>query len=144
LGPLSQDILNGLDMKAACAVAGSERMRLLVGKLPELAEEGNRYGERFSKHELETILKEALMDELVLQKILLLLNGKGMSIRQISIKLDLPMPVVFRKVLTLNRAKLIKRSMIKGIAPIYTAVKTKPQESEGEVKKAESGGVTGA
>jgi len=122
LGPVTHDRQNSLDMQAAVACAGSERLRLLVGKLPEMEAEGNRYGERFSRHELNRLLEAAVADEFVVQKILILLRRKSMPVKELAEEAGLEPPKAMRTVMNLVKAGRVARVAGSGEAdssPVY-------------------------
>jgi heterodisulfide reductase subunit A len=144
LGPVPKDVLEGLDLKAARACAESERLRLLVGKLPEMNSNGNRYGEQLSRHELNRILDAAVEDEFITQKILILLRRGGKSVKQLSEELGLEPSKIFRTVLMLVRENRVKRERIEGSSPIYIISEPEPEDAKVKDIKPMEGGVEAA
>ncbi|UCH89205.1 MAG: hydrogenase iron-sulfur subunit, partial [Thermoplasmata archaeon] len=144
LGPLPAEVVSGLDLQAAIACADSDRLRLLVGKLPELAELGNKYGEIFSRHELTRILTEAASDEFVTQKVLILLKHSIMSVKSLAAKLDIAPPRVLRIILDLVHSGNVRRVKIEGTSPVYSAEESAKEAVQQRDEKPISGGVESA
>jgi coenzyme F420-reducing hydrogenase delta subunit len=138
LGPVPDDKLNSLDMQAAVACAGSERLRLLVGKLPEMEAEGNKYGEKPTRHELNRILEAVVNDEFVVQKILILLRQKAMPVVDLASETGVESPKVFRTMLKLIEEGKVRRKVEGGGSPVYELIKPERREPsvEGGVEPA--------
>jgi heterodisulfide reductase subunit A len=124
LGPVPQEQLDTLDMRAAVACADSERLRLLTGKLPEMAEQGNEYGEKLTRHELMRILDAAVKDEFMINKIMLQLDQKSMSVKELAVEMNTAPPKVLKSVLGLVREGRVKRDKVEGTTPYYIAIGT--------------------
>jgi Fic family protein len=129
-------------MAAAAACAESHRLRLLLGKLPELLELGNRYGEQFSRHELNRILTEAVNDEFIIQKILLHLTNNKMSVKQLAEVAGIAPAKAFRSILDLVKRGLVVRDGMVGTSPVYSViVSDEPEGTPQPEQKPSEGGV---
>jgi heterodisulfide reductase subunit A len=142
LGPIPEKLLSSIDMAAAAACAESHRLRLLLGKLPELLELGNRYGEQFSRHELNRILTEAVNDEFIIQKILLHLTNNKMSVKQLAEVAGIAPAKAFRSILDLVKRGLVVRDGMVGTSPVYSViVSDEPEGTPQPEQKPSEGGV---
>ncbi len=125
LGPLSNDAENGIDdlnakLKAAKAVVSGEKLRWVAAKQTEFEKDGNKYGEVFTSHELGRSLDGVILEELAVQQILDMLGHGTASVKDLSQKLRLPSPDVFRHVAALLRKEMVKISEVKGRTPFYS------------------------
>ncbi len=106
-------------LKAAIAAAQGEKLRWVVAKQTEFATKGNRYGEVFSRHELDRMLDGIVADEVMAQQILALLNEEPASVKEVAASLKLPPPQVLRSMLALRRKGLVTLSGVQGSSPMY-------------------------
>jgi len=125
LGPLGTDAKQGIDdqrlkLNAAKHAVTSEKLRWVAAKQTEFMQDGNRYQEVFTSHEIGRLIDGVIMEEITLQQILLLLEQEYLSIKDISKRLRLTPPEVFRQVQSLRKKELVEISEIKGRSPIYT------------------------
>jgi len=108
------------EMEAVCMAAADYRLRILATKERELLEEGNKYGEVFTQHEMDRLLDDMVREEYEAKRILLKLK-KPMSVKEISSELNLKPNVVFRHILDLKRHELIELHEIRDNTPTYVA-----------------------
>ncbi len=108
------------EMEAVCMVAADYRLRILATKERELLEEGNKYGEVFTQHEMDRLLDDMVREEYEAKRILLKLK-KPMSVKEISSELNWKPNVVFRHILDLKRHELIALHEIRDNTPTYVA-----------------------
>ena len=108
------------EMEAACIAAADYSLRILATKEKELLEEGNKYGEVFTRHEMDRLLDDMVREEYEAKKILLKLK-KPMSVKEIASELNLKPNVVFRHILDLKRYELIEIHEIRDNTPTYIA-----------------------
>ena len=54
-------------LAAAQSVAQQEKLRYLIGRFTAFVKEGNKYGERFTEHEMERMLGRVILEELLSQ-----------------------------------------------------------------------------
>jgi len=107
-------------MEAVCMTAADYRLRILATKERELLEEGNKYGEVFTQHEMDRLLDDMVREEYEAKRILLKLK-KPMSVKEISSELNWKPNVVFRHILDLKRHELIELHEIRDNTPTYIA-----------------------
>ena len=108
------------EMEAVCMVAADYRLRILATKERELLEEGNKYGEVFTQHEMDRLLDDMVREEYEAKRILLKLK-KPMSVKEISSELNWKPNVVFRHILDLKRHERIELHEIRDNTPTYVA-----------------------
>ncbi len=107
-------------MEAVCMAAADYRLRILATKERELLEEGNKYGEVFTQHEMDRLLDDMVREEYEAKRILLKLK-KPMSVKEISSELNWKPNVVFRHILDLKRHERIELHEIRDNTPTYVA-----------------------
>jgi len=116
------------EMEAVRMAAADYRLRILATKERELLEEGNKYGEVFTQHEMDRLLDDMVREEYEAKGILLKLK-KPMSVKEISSELNWKPNVVFRHILDLKRHELIELHEIRDNTPTYVVKKL----NEGEI-----------
>jgi len=107
------------ELKAAKAVTESERLRGVAGKQTEFTTKGNKYGEVFTKHEMSRVLDGIISEEVPVSKILLLLQKKPLSVKEIATRIGLSPPHVLRHIASLRRKGLVNLHSIEGTSPLY-------------------------
>ena len=107
-------------MEAVRMAAADYRLRILATKERELLEEGNKYGEVFTQHEMDKLLDDMVREEYEAKRILLKLK-KPMSVKEISAELNWKPNVVFRHILDLKRHERIELHEIRDNTPTYVA-----------------------
>lgn len=127
LGPLgnAESIpLPELQQKLAIAktILNREKIRWVVGKFTEFTTIGNKYGERFTEHEMWRTLDTIIMDEVATYEILGELEGGPASAKEMAAKLKLPAPHVLKYVLALQRRGFLGIAEIDGNSPRYQIV----------------------
>ncbi len=127
LGPLgnAESIpLPELQQKLAIAktILNREKIRWVVGKFTEFTTIGNKYGERFTEHEMWRTLDTIIMDEVATYEILRELEGGPASAKEMAAKLKLPAPHVLKYVLALQRRGFLGIAEIDGNSPRYQIV----------------------
>jgi coenzyme F420-reducing hydrogenase delta subunit/DNA-binding transcriptional ArsR family regulator len=125
LGPLGTSEGKGreelaFEIKAAKRVAESEKLRWVTAKQTEFMENGNKYGEVFTEHEMKRTLEGIIVDELAVQKILLLLREAPRSVREIAERLDLVPPKALQYISGLRRKGIVDLEEIRGESPFYS------------------------
>ena len=108
------------ELEAACIAAADYKLRILATKERELLEEGNKYGEVFTMHEMDRLLGDMVQEDYEAKRILLKLK-KPMSVKKIASELNLKPNVVFRRILDLKRHELIEIHEIRDNTPVYIA-----------------------
>ncbi len=127
LGPLgSADRLPLDELKQKVEIAktalAKEKLRWVVGKFTEFATIGNKYGERFTDHEMWRTLDTIVMDEMATFEILRELGKGPAAVKELSERLQLPPPIVLRYVLALQRRDILGLADISGSSPRYRIV----------------------
>ncbi len=117
LGPVKSE---KEELEAACIAAADYRLRILATKERELLEEGNKYGEVFTRHEMDRLLEDMVQEDYESKRILLKLK-KPMSVKEIASELNLKSNVVLRRILDLKRHELIGIHEIRANTPTYIA-----------------------
>ncbi|NAS88560.1 methyl-viologen-reducing hydrogenase subunit delta [ANME-1 cluster archaeon AG-394-G21] len=108
------------ELEAACIAAADYKLRILATKERELLEDGNKYGEVFTMHEMDRLLGDMVQEDYESKRILLKLK-KPMSVKEIASELNLKPNVVFRRILDLKRHELIEIHEIRDNTPTYIA-----------------------
>lgn len=108
------------EMEAMLLAAADYRLRILATKQKELREEGNKYEEVFTKHEMDRLLTDIIKEEYQAKRILLMLKNP-LSVKEIASKMNFSLPVVLRHVLDLRRYELIGIHKIEDNTPVYIA-----------------------
>lgn len=125
LGPLGQGEAEDktkltLELRAARAVAGRQKMRWLLGQVTPLTEKGNHYGERFTYHELERMFSGVISDELETSRILLLLEKGPASTVEIAVGVQLSPDRVLRRLRFLIRRGAIRAEITGEAQPLFS------------------------
>jgi len=94
-GPLSRDVRFLQRLEAAKLTVGKERVRWLLGNERNLIEKGNIFGEEISHAEFDALANETIREEFVKSWLLLNLDGKPTSARELATILCLQVQEVF-------------------------------------------------
>ena len=124
LGPLGSesDIERGdlvSRLTASKEALADDRLRWLVGRERELIEEGNVFGESLSQEEFDRVMLESIRKEYEKSRILLALEGEGLTIREMGEKVGLPPGDVLKNLISLERDGLVSVARIDGSSPRY-------------------------
>lgn len=124
LGPLIKEAKNPKEdlvfkLKAAKSAVAGEKLRWVAAKQTEFKVDGNKYGERFTSHEIGRMLDGVIIEEITLQQILLLLEQEPLSVKEISQRLRISPPKVLEQILGLRRKEMVEVSEIRGRSPLY-------------------------
>ena len=95
------------------------RLRTLVGKELGLVEKGNVYDEKISQERLDELIENAVGEELVRTRILLLAKDKPQSVKELAQKMKVPSKEILKHIVTLRDRNLIKLERIEGTSPLY-------------------------
>ncbi len=117
-GPKGQESLN-IRLEAAARAVSEVKLRWVAAKQTEFMQDGNKYGEVFTSHEMRRLLDGVIMEEIMLQQILVLLENEALSVKEISRQLDVPCPQIFQQILAMKRKELVEVSEIRDRSPIY-------------------------
>lgn len=124
LGPIAEKDKERItsELQAVCDVVSDTRVRILLGKERELVEEGNVYGEMKTQNEFDELMKDTIDAEQIRRKIIQLTEGKPLSIKDISKKLNMPSWEVGRHVMWLRHKGKMALSGIDDRSPKYISV----------------------
>ncbi|MFC1919726.1 hydrogenase iron-sulfur subunit [Chloroflexota bacterium] len=133
MGPLGKgsceqesDLRDNLD--AATVVARGDKLRYLLGKFSTFTQEGNVYGEVFTRHEMSRLVRGVILDELTVSRILRSLERGPIGVKEISDDLNCPSSYVLQLMMNLIRKGIVVLNDIQERTPRY--VLTTPQGSE--------------
>ena len=97
------------------------RLRTIVGKELNLVEKENVYEERIPQERLSELLDDAISEELVRTRILLLAKDEPKSVIELAKRMKVPSKDVLKHIVTLRDRNLIRMEEIKGTTPLYLA-----------------------
>lgn len=109
------------EIQIAKEVAESRNFRILAVKVKEFVDNGNKYGELFTTHEINRLADEIINNEYISARIRLSIKEKAMSVKELAQQLDVTSPRVLRHMTDLKRAGLAKIDRIEGTTPLYKA-----------------------
>jgi F420-non-reducing hydrogenase iron-sulfur subunit len=115
----------GEKLKIVRRCLAGPKLRWVIGKKPVFIQEGNKYGEVFTEHEINRTISAIILDEMATHSILAALEKKPAAVKEIAKELEIPAPDAFKYVLALKRRGLVETDQIAGQSPIY---KCKAQE----------------
>jgi F420-non-reducing hydrogenase iron-sulfur subunit len=97
------------------------RLRTLVGKELGLVEKENVYDEKISQEKIDELMENAIDEELVRTRILLLAKDKPQSVIGLADKMKVPSREILKQIVTLRDRNLIMLESIEGTTPLYLA-----------------------
>lgn len=118
-GPIAEEKRESIELKAAIECASDYRLRILGAKSKEFEESGNRYSERFTHHEIDRLIDEAVKDEFISKKMQILMRGSPRSIKELSGELDESPPKVLKCMQDMKHLGLVELDRLDGAMPIY-------------------------
>lgn len=110
--------------KVAAADGASETFRLkaLVGKEYNLEKQGNVYGNKLEKSELERMIDAAAKEEYERSLILVLSKEKPRSVKELGKIMELPTDKVLRHIVVLRQKNTISMDHPEGLTPTYRTI----------------------
>ena len=106
-------------LKALELAAGSKRLRALVGRQRIITEQENVYEEKIDKQEFDKLFNKAILEEYERHRVLLALEEKSKSVKDIAAEINVDPSVVLEHMLILKGRMLVDFKEIVGITPIY-------------------------
>jgi F420-non-reducing hydrogenase iron-sulfur subunit len=97
----------------------SEKLRWVAGKFTEFCTQGNKYGERFTEHEMWRTLDTIIMDEILTHEILRELRKAPAAVKDLAERIGAAPQNVLRYVLALQRRGFVTLGSIEGSSPVY-------------------------
>jgi F420-non-reducing hydrogenase iron-sulfur subunit len=127
LGPLGSEAGLELDelsqrLSASKGALADDRLRWLVGRERELIEEGNVFGERLPQEEFDRVMVESIGKEYLRKRILLSLEDRALTVREMGEVVDLPPREVLKSLVALERDGLVSVTEIDGKSPRYRRI----------------------
>ena len=107
-----------LGLKAARNTAMGHEIRILASKELVLMEE-NKYGEKFCEHEINRLYNYMVNDYFNENKILLAIECKPLSVKQISEITNISPPIVLKHIADLRNRGIVKLESVVNNSPIY-------------------------
>lgn len=111
-----------LDFEALKRVAGEQRLRVLVGRERKLIEEGNVYNKKLSSEELESVIDNAIYNEYIRQKILILLQDQALSVKILAEQLNIDSSEILGHIINLKAKGLVDFERWDEITPYYISI----------------------
>jgi hypothetical protein len=109
-------------IKAIKSAVGSPRMRALVGRERKLVEEGNVYGDKYPEEKFENLMDQSIKDEYERYRILLALEEKSQSVKNLAAELELDPSNVLEHMLVLKgRSQVDFQEIIKN-TPVFMRI----------------------
>jgi F420-non-reducing hydrogenase iron-sulfur subunit len=106
-------------IQAIKMAVSSERMRALVGRERKITEEENVYGEKYPVEKYQELMTQAIKDEYERHRILVSLEKKSKSVKQLAAELEIDPSIVLEHMLTLkSRSEVDFQQIIKN-TPIF-------------------------
>ena len=109
-------------LKAAQAAAADFRLRSFVGKMVNLRDEGNVYGEKLSPEKLDDLLGELVDVEMLRHMILESARAEPVSCKGLAERIGVDAAAVLREIVVLRRKNVVELDRIDGTTPLYRAV----------------------
>jgi F420-non-reducing hydrogenase iron-sulfur subunit len=110
-------------VETARAALASEKLRWVVGKFTEFENNGNKYGEKFTEHEMWRTLDTIVIDEIATHGILKEMGKGAASVVDLAKRLEIAPPEALKYVLALQRRGLVGLAGVDGSTPRYRIVK---------------------
>ncbi len=106
-------------LKAIERAAGTNRIRALVGRERKITEFENVYGEKYSLDKFEKMFNDVIRDEFIRASILLSLEKKPQSVKDLALQLDVDPSIILENIVVLKGRAQVDAGEIDGITPIY-------------------------
>lgn len=103
---------------ARAALAG-EKLRWVVGKFTEFENTGNKYGEKFTEHEMWRTLDTIVIDEIATHGLLKEMRKGAASVVELAQRLKIAPPDALKYILALQRRGLVGLAGVEGATPSY-------------------------
>jgi len=106
-------------LEIAGAALASEKLRWVAGKFTVFETEGNKYGEKFTEHEMWRTLDTIVIDEIATHGILKEMQNGAASVPELAKRLGIAPPEALKYVLALQRRGLVGVAGVDGATPSY-------------------------
>ena len=111
-------------LTAAQAAAKGYRLRSYVGKMVNLRDDGNVYGEKVASERLDGLLDELVDAEFVRHSILEAARTESVSCKGLAERIGVDAAAVLREVVVLRRKNLLDVAHVDGATPLYRTAGT--------------------
>lgn len=122
-GPLGRDAYLLQHLEAAKMTVEKERVRWLMGNERNLIEKGNIFGEKMSYPEFDTLVNETIREEFLKSSLLLNLDGKPTSAKELATISGLQVQEVFTSLVDLMEEGEVSIHSFEGRTPKYIRIK---------------------
>lgn len=122
-GSLGRDACLLQRLEAAKMTVEKERVRWLMGNERNLIEKGNIFGEKMSYPEFDTLMDETIREEFFKSWLLLNLDGKPTSAKELATILGLQVREVFTSLVDLMEEGEVSIHSFEGRTPKYIRIK---------------------
>ena len=106
-------------LKAAQAAAQAYRLRSFTGKVVNLRDSGNVYGEKLPADRLDRLMDELVDIEFVRHMILEGARDAAVSAKDLAERIGVEPAAVLREIVVLRRKNLLELEKIDGRTPLY-------------------------
>jgi coenzyme F420-reducing hydrogenase delta subunit len=106
-------------VRAIKMAAGSNRMRALVGRERKITEEENVYGEKYPEEKYKSLLSQAIKEEYERHRILISLENKSKSIKDLATEIGIDPSIVLEHMLILKKRSEVDFQQIIQNTPIF-------------------------
>ncbi len=110
------------NVNAAKLAALDFRLRVIVSKERKIVEQGNVYNETKSQEEWDEFMQDALSAEYERKRILGLITGKAMSVKELAFEINLPTYRILDHVVFLRKRNQLALDSIDGFTPRYISI----------------------
>ena len=110
------------NLNAAKLAALDFRLRAIVAKEWKIVEQGNVYGETKPQDEWDEFLEDAISAEYERKRVLGLITGKSMSVKELASEIDLPTDRILDHVVFLRKRNQLALDKIDGFTPRYVSI----------------------
>jgi F420-non-reducing hydrogenase iron-sulfur subunit len=106
-------------LDAAAHAVSQFRLRSLFGREKKIVDEGNAYGEKLPKEEIEELEDQMIEEEFIRSNIILQVLSEAKTVEEISENIHVPKDVVFQHVARLWKKQVILPAGHKDLSPTY-------------------------
>ena len=108
-----------LKIEVAANALEGKKLRWVIGKKVEFETQGNLYGEVFTRHELNRMFDEIVMDECTIQEIVLRGKSKLVSVDELAAALKTSPHRIVRQLADLRRMGMAEIEKVEGRKPLW-------------------------
>jgi coenzyme F420-reducing hydrogenase delta subunit len=124
----SPDVKLVANLDAAKLAALDFRLRAIVAKEWKIVEQGNVYGETKAQDEWDEFMEDAVLSEYERKRVLGLIKGKSMSVKELASEIELPTERILDHVVFLRKRNQLALDKIEGFTPKYVSIVPKVEQ----------------